>query len=69
MRVGLLQGVELPAGRFIVTWHYHSTRAEIGLAVGVVAVLACAVLGFVGLRRRRRLLEPAKRAGSAGATL
>lgn len=69
VRVGLLQGVELPAGRFIVTWHYHSTRAEIGLAVGVVAVLACAVLGFVGLRRRRRLLEPAKRAGSAGATL
>ena len=66
--VGLLQGVELPAGRFVVTWHYHSTRAEIGLAAGGVAVLACAGLTVVGLRRRRRQSEPATPAGPAEAS-
>jgi hypothetical protein len=52
--VGLVQGTSLQAGRWIVTWHYHSTRAEIGLAAGVVGWLACAGLAVAGLRERRR---------------
>lgn len=53
--VGLLQGVEVPAGRYRVTWHYHSGRAEIGLALSAVGVLVCAALAAGGrvVRRRR----------------
>jgi hypothetical protein len=54
--VGLLQGVTLPAGRYRVTWHYHSTRAEIGLALAGAGAIACACLAAAGLVSRRRRL-------------
>jgi hypothetical protein len=59
--VGLLQGVELPAGHYEVTWHYRSARADVGLGAGVLGTLACAVLAVVGLRRRRRRSSPPRR--------
>lgn len=51
--VGLLQGVELPAGRFRITWHYRSTGAEIGLVACGAGWLACAAIAGAGARRRR----------------
>lgn len=59
--VGLLQGVEIPAGRYRLTWHYHSSRVEVGLAVSAAAWLACAGIGVAGLLRRRRRLGEAGR--------
>jgi hypothetical protein len=58
VQVGLLQGAEIPAGRFAVTWHYHSARTEIGLAAAAGGSLACAGFAVVGLRRRRLGLQP-----------
>lgn len=60
VRVGLLQGAQLPAGRFLVTWHYHSGRAEIGLVASTAGTLVCAGLIVVGLRRRRRQQRAAR---------
>jgi hypothetical protein len=54
--VGILQGVELPAGSYRVTWHYRSTRVDIGLLVSVLGSLACAGGAIIGLRRRRGVL-------------
>lgn len=51
--VGILQGVEVPAGSYRVTWHYHSTRVDIGLLLSALGSLACAAAAIVGLRRRR----------------
>ena len=53
-QVGLIQGVELPAGRFIVTWRYSSPRAEIGILAGLGGIVASGLLVLVGLRARRR---------------
>ncbi len=52
--VGLLQGVEVPAGRYRVTWQYHSGRVEIGLTLSAAGVLACAVMAASGIVTRRR---------------
>lgn len=54
--VGLLQGVAVPAGRYRVTWHYRSARAEIGLALAAAGTIACACLAAAGLVSRRRRL-------------
>ncbi|HXY46070.1 MAG TPA: hypothetical protein VEH29_17930, partial [Acidimicrobiales bacterium] len=55
--VGLLQGVEIPAGRYRLTWHYHSGRAEIGLFLSGAGWVASAGLGVAGLKGRRRRLR------------
>ena len=55
--VGLVQGVTLPPGRWVVTWHYRSTRADLGLALaalGVLGLLALLAGGRNRPRRRRR---------------
>jgi len=59
--VGLLQGVEVPAGRYRLTWHYHSSGVVVGLALSGAASLACAGVGGAGLLRRRRRLGEAAR--------
>ncbi len=53
VRIGAIQGVELPAGDWKVTWHYASSRAEAGLAAGAAALLASLWLLVVAWRRRR----------------
>ncbi len=53
-QVGLVQGVEIPPGRWVVTWHYKSARAELGLAAGAAALIAAGALVFAGARWRRR---------------
>jgi hypothetical protein len=54
--VGLLQGVAVPAGRYRVTWHYHSARADIGLLLAAAGSAACACFAAAGLVSRRRRL-------------
>jgi hypothetical protein len=56
--VGLVQGVALPPGRWVVTWHYRSVRAEVGLAAGGVGVLALLVLLAGWARPIRRKKRP-----------
>ena len=56
-QVGLLQGVEMPAGRYRLTWHYHSARVEVGLVLAAAGWMACAALAVVGLSGRRRRLR------------
>jgi hypothetical protein len=51
-RVGLLQGVVLPAGEWQVTWHYRSPGVEAGLAAGAGGIMAAVALAVLGLRRR-----------------
>lgn len=51
--VGLVQGVELPAGRYVVTWHYSSGRAVVGLGAGAVATMGLVVLVIISRRRPR----------------
>ena len=56
-RVGLLEGVRLPPGRWIVTWHYRSSRAAVGLDAGALALLVLMALyaaGGAGKRASRR---------------
>ena len=53
-RVGLLQGVDLPAGHWIVTWHYRSTAAEVGLLASAIGLIGTATALAWHLRRRRR---------------
>ncbi|MGH9170926.1 MAG: hypothetical protein ACRD0Z_08650 [Acidimicrobiales bacterium] len=53
-RIGLLQGVHLGAGRYVVTWYYSSAKADIGLAASATGTACCAGLGWLGLRARRR---------------
>jgi len=55
LQVGLVQGVELPPGRWTVTWRYGSRRADAGLAAGFAALLATTWLVWLGARQRRRL--------------
>lgn len=57
-QVGLVQGVELPPGRWIVTWHYRSKRTEIGLGVGAFALvgLGALIVASSWSKRRRRSL-------------
>ncbi len=52
--VGGLQGVDLPPGRWTVTWHYRSVRAEVGLLAGVLGLTILALLFAPGARRGRR---------------
>ena len=54
--VGVLQGVDLPPGRWIVSWHYRSVRAEVGLVAGALGLMALVLLvlgGVPNLLRRR----------------
>ncbi|HEY6427601.1 MAG TPA: hypothetical protein VIX84_10230 [Acidimicrobiales bacterium] len=53
--VGLIQGVQLPAGSWTVTFRYHAPGLDLGLAGSAVGIGA--VLVVVGLRagRRRRV--------------
>jgi hypothetical protein len=53
-RLGLLQSVPLPAGRWQVTWHYKSTKAEVGLAASAAGLVVAVVLVLLGSRARRR---------------
>jgi hypothetical protein len=52
--IGLLQGVHLGTGRFVVTWSYSSAKAEVGLAADGIGTGCCVGLGWLGLRSRRR---------------
>jgi hypothetical protein len=52
--VGGLQGVDLPPGRWTVTWRYRSVRAEVGLLAGVLGLIILALLFATGARRGRR---------------
>ncbi len=52
--VGLLQGVEIPAGRYDVTWNYHPGRVEIGLLLSCAGCLVCAGVTAASLEHRRR---------------
>jgi len=58
-----LQGVDLPPGRWIVSWHYRSVRAEAGLAAGALGVVALVLLLIRGVPGRfRRRIRGAPRA-------
>jgi hypothetical protein len=61
--VGLVQGVELPAGRWRVTWHYASRRADAGLALGLAGVIAAIWLVVLGARRRKARRQAAGQPG------
>jgi len=52
--VGGLQGVDLPPGRWTVTWRYRSVRAEVGLLAGVLGLMVLGLLFATGARRGRR---------------
>jgi hypothetical protein len=63
--VALVQGVTLPPGRWVVTWRYRSSRAEVGLVAGFIGFLALlALLAGASGRPVRR-----KKAGRARAGL
>jgi hypothetical protein len=72
--VGLVQGVELPPGRWIVAWHYRSARAAVGVIAGALGSVALVGLllpgGTVGrtFRRRRRRPEPGAPGGEPDRT-
>jgi hypothetical protein len=54
---GLVQMVHVPAGRFLVTWHYSSRSTRYGELLslcGLVALLAIAAIASAGAWRRRR---------------
>jgi hypothetical protein len=74
IRLGLIQGVRLPAGSYTVTWTYRPTSVTAGLlgtGAGAVAVIAAGA-SWCWRRRRDRLSAPARRratcANSRGAT-
>ena len=52
-----LQGVELPPGRWVLTWKYGSVRAELGLVAGALGLVGLVLLVIFGTRpgSRRRL--------------
>ncbi|MGH9299411.1 MAG: hypothetical protein ACRDZT_05795, partial [Acidimicrobiales bacterium] len=55
--LGVVEGVEIPAGNWTITWSYHSERAEAGLALagaGVLAGLVLLALSGRGCRLARR---------------
>ncbi len=52
--VGLLQGVEIPSGRYRVTWEYHPARVELGLVLTGAGCLVCAGVAAASLEQRRR---------------
>jgi hypothetical protein len=56
-RFGLVQMVQIPAGRYIVTWHYqpHQLMIGFGLSVGGTAVVIAALAYLVLARRRSDL--------------
>ncbi len=56
-RLGLIQAISIPAGRFVVTWVYTSRRAKIGLLVSAVSVVALFLLLLAPRRRRRSRAE------------
>jgi hypothetical protein len=65
-RDGLVQAVDVPPGRGVLTWSYMSPRFPAGLALSLIAVLLLIVLLF-GARARRRLraaLANRRRSGS-----
>jgi hypothetical protein len=52
--VGGLQAVEVPPGRWVVSWQYRSVRAEIGLVAGVLGLAALVLLVICGVEGRFR---------------
>jgi len=50
-RLGLLQAVRLPAGRYLVTWHYAPRGLLVGLGVTIAALVVAG--GLVAVNRRR----------------
>jgi hypothetical protein len=65
-RDGLVQAVDVPPGRGVLTWSYMSPRFPAGLALSLIAVLLLIVL-FFGARVRGRLraaLANRRRSGS-----
>jgi hypothetical protein len=56
-RSGLIQKVDVPAGKWIVHFHYHAPYIEVSLAisfVSVVAMIAVSTFLIVTDRRRRK---------------
>jgi len=61
--VGLVQGVRVPAGHWILTYTYHPAGLRLGLVGSALGVASALVVGvMLALRRRRR--RPARPAGS-----
>jgi hypothetical protein len=57
-RLGLIQAVRIPAGKFVVTWSYAPRSVEIGvwLSFGsVIVAMLLSVVYFEDRRRRRRV--------------
>jgi len=58
-RIGLIQAISIPAGKFVVTWVYTSKRTKIGLLVSGASVLVLLLLLFTPRRRRKSGYRPA----------
>lgn len=54
MRIGLVQGVEVPAGSYTVTWLYGAGLADKGLVTSVLALVCLLVLAVLPRASRRR---------------
>ncbi|HEV2369483.1 MAG TPA: hypothetical protein VGR90_06385, partial [Acidimicrobiales bacterium] len=66
---GILQGAALPAGRWLVTFHYHPDRAYLGIELGLLGALLClltaggpALLGTLRRTYRNSLRDALERA-------
>jgi hypothetical protein len=55
--VGLVQGVQLPAGSWTVTFRYHAPGLDLGLAGSAVGIGAVLVVIGVRAGRRRRVRQ------------
>jgi hypothetical protein len=68
---GLVQAVDVPAGRGTLTWHYTAPGLAAGLALTLAAAVLCVLLALLALacwhvRRDSRLPWPGEAAGPPG---